>query len=68
MVALICTRNVYVYELPYAATTLSVVVTVERRVDLPTDGNPIRATRASPDFITSKPSPLAPDLPVGSKS
>lgn len=25
---------------------------------LPTEGNPMRATRASPDFITSKPSPL----------
>lgn len=25
---------------------------------LPTEGNPMRATRASPDFMTSKPSPL----------
>ena len=27
------------------------------RGTLPTDGKPMRATRASPDFITSKPSP-----------
>lgn len=44
------------------AMALSVLVTVLRRVDLPTDGKPMRATRASPDFITSKPSPLPPDL------
>ena len=28
-------------------------------VTLPTDGNPINATLASPDFITSNPSPFA---------
>jgi hypothetical protein len=32
-------------------------------VDLPTEGNPIIATRASPDFSTSKPSPFSPFLP-----
>lgn len=34
----------------------------------PTDGKPIRATRASPDFWTSKPVPPPLDLPVGSSS
>lgn len=37
-------------------------------VTLPTEGNPIRATLASPDFITSKPSPLAPADFEGSRS
>lgn len=37
-------------------------------ITLPTDGNPIRATLASPDFITSKPSPLAPADFDGSRS
>ena len=37
-------------------------------VTLPTDGNPIMATLASPDFKTSKPSPFSPFLPEGSKS
>ncbi len=30
-------------------------MTLERKLDFPTEGKPIRATRASPDFITSKP-------------
>ena len=34
----------------------------------PTEGNPIMATRASPDLSTSKPSPFSPFLPVGSSS
>ena len=32
-------------------------VTLEIKVDLPTDGNPTRATVASPDFLTSNPFP-----------
>lgn len=28
------------------------------KITFPTDGKPMRATRASPDFRTSKPSPL----------
>jgi len=35
---------------------------------LPTEGKPISATRASPDFITSKPSPLAAEDLEGSNS
>lgn len=35
---------------------------------LPTEGNPISATRASPDFMTSKPSPLDEDDLDGSRS
>jgi len=42
--------------------TVGVIIT------LPTEGNPIRATLASPDFITSKPSPLAPADFEGSRS
>ena len=38
------------------------------REDLPTDGKPMRATRASPDFVTSNPSPGRPDFLSGSKS
>ncbi len=34
----------------------------------PTEGKPIRATRASPDFCTSKPVPADPDFVVGSSS
>ncbi len=30
---------------------------VKSKITFPTDGNPINATLASPDFITSKPSP-----------
>lgn len=35
---------------------------------LPTEGKPISATRASPDFMTSKPSPLDEDDLEGSRS
>ena len=38
------------------------------RVDLPTEGKPIMATRASPDLSTSNPSPFSPFFPVGSSS
>lgn len=41
----------------YAAALDSVRVTVLSRVLLPTDGKPMSAIRASPDFTTSKPSP-----------
>jgi len=41
----------------YEAAADSVRVTVLNNVLLPTDGKPIRAIRASPDLITSKPSP-----------
>ena len=39
-----------------------------KTLTLPTDGNPIRATRASPDFKTSKPSPFSPDFLEGSNN
>ena len=48
----------------YAAAMLSVPVSLVNSVDFPTLGNPINATRASPDFITSKPSPVLPPLDV----
>ncbi len=41
----------------YAATAAFVFVILERNVDLPTDGKPTSAIRASPDFETSKPAP-----------
>lgn len=41
---------------------------MEHWLTLPTEGKPIRATRASPDFITSKPSPLTPADLEGSRS
>jgi len=41
---------------------------LERTDTFPTDGNPIKATRASPDFCTSNPVPAAPDFAVGSSS
>jgi hypothetical protein len=41
----------------YAPASECVFVSLFKSVDLPTDGNPINATRASPDFITSNPSP-----------
>lgn len=47
----------------YAATSDFVLVTLDKNVDLPTDGNPTRAIRASPDFETSKPVPAAPPAP-----
>lgn len=52
----------------YAATSDSVVVILDNKEDLPTDGKPIKATRASPDFVTSNPSPGLPPLEVGSSS
>mmetsp|Transcript_5695 Transcript_5695/g.23046 ORF Transcript_5695/g.23046 Transcript_5695/m.23046 type:complete len:277 (-) Transcript_5695:156-986(-) len=50
----------------YAATSENVPVSLFRSVDLPTDGKPTRPTRQSPVLVTSKPSPLGPDLPLGS--
>ena len=44
----------------YAAASDFVEVKVLRMVDLPTDGKPMSATRASPCFSTSKPSPAPP--------
>lgn len=41
----------------YEATSERVLVTLERKVDLPTDGNPTREMRASPLLLTSKPEP-----------
>jgi len=41
----------------YAATSDLVFVIFDRKVDLPTDGKPTSAMRASPDFETSKPAP-----------
>lgn len=38
------------------------------KVTLPTEGKPMRATLASPDFKTSKPSPFSPDFFDGSSS
>ena len=42
-------------------------VNVLNKVDFPTEGKPINATLASPDFKTSKPSPFS-DFFGGSKS
>lgn len=52
----------------YAAASLRVLVILLRNVDLPTDGKPTRATRASPLLLTSKPAPPPPDPPVGSSN
>ena len=53
----------------YAATSDLVFVILERRVDLPTDGNPTSAIRASPAFWTSKPVPAEePEPAAGSRS
>ena len=41
----------------YAAASLFVLVNFANRLDFPTLGNPINATRASPDLATAKPSP-----------
>ncbi len=49
----------------YAATALSVLVIFPRSVDLPTEGNPTKATRASPDFWTSNPSPYMTECVYG---
>lgn len=43
-------------------------VSFESKLDFPTDGKPISATRASPTLATSKPSPFAPDPLAGSRS
>lgn len=53
----------------YAATSDFVLVILERKVDLPTEGKPTSAIRASPDFDTSKPEPApAPAPGPGSRS
>jgi len=53
----------------YAATSDFVLVILERKVDLPTDGKPTSAMRASPDFDTSKPAPPPEPAPgPGSRS
>lgn len=49
----------------YAACSDSVFVNALNKLDLPTLGNPIRATLASPDFATSKPSPFLPPDVLG---
>lgn len=53
----------------YEATSLFVLVILDKNVDFPTDGKPTRATRASPLLETSKPVP-PPELEpgVGSRS
>lgn len=53
----------------YAATSLLVFVILERKVDLPTEGKPTRAMRASPLLETSKPEPPPEPAPgAGSRS
>ena len=53
----------------YAAQRLFVSVTSDSSVDLPTEGNPIMATRPSPERVTEKPSPPPPPpLPPSSES
>ena len=53
----------------YAATSLLVFVIFERNVDLPTDGKPTRAMRASPLLLTSNPAPPPDPAPgAGSRS
>lgn len=51
----------------YAATSLFVFVILDKKVDLPTDGKPTRAIRASPLLLTSKPVP-PPDPAPGAGS
>ena len=48
----------------YAATSEKVPVSLFSSVLFPTDGNPTMPTRQSPVLVTSKPSPLGPDLAV----
>ena len=43
-------------------------ISLVTELTFPTDGKPMRATLASPDFWTSKPVPAPPDLLVGSRS
>lgn len=53
----------------YDATSDFVLVTLDRKVDLPTEGKPTRAIRASPLLLTSKPAPPPPPDPgPGSRS
>ena len=53
----------------YEATSDLVLVTLERKVDFPTDGKPTNAIRASPLLLTSKPEPPPPPAPgPGSRS
>lgn len=51
----------------YAATSLFVFVILERKVDLPTEGKPTSAIRASPLLLTSNPVP-PPDPAPGAGS
>lgn len=52
----------------YAATSLFVFVILERKVDLPTEGKPTSAMRASPLLLTSKPLPPPDPAPGGGSS
>lgn len=53
----------------YAATSDLVLVILERNVDLPTEGKPTSAIRASPDLETSNPAPPPEPAPgAGSSS
>jgi len=47
----------------YAATSDLVLVTLDKNVDFPTDGNPTRAILASPLLLTSNPAPGPPPEP-----
>lgn len=47
----------------YEATSDLVLVTFDKKVDLPTDGKPTREMRASPLLLTSKPDPPPPPAP-----
>lgn len=47
----------------YEATSDLVLVTLDKNVDLPTDGKPTSAIRASPLLLTSKPAPGPPPEP-----
>jgi hypothetical protein len=53
----------------YAATSALVFVIFDKNVDLPTEGKPTSAMRASPDLETSNPEPAPPPAPgPGSRS
>mmetsp|Transcript_14268 Transcript_14268/g.17990 ORF Transcript_14268/g.17990 Transcript_14268/m.17990 type:complete len:254 (+) Transcript_14268:688-1449(+) len=52
----------------YAAASDWVAVRVPRRVDFPTEGKPMRAMRASPRRLTSKPSPPPPEEEFSTRS
>lgn len=47
----------------YEATSDLVLVTLDKKVDLPTEGKPTSAIRASPLLLTSKPAPGPPPEP-----